>query len=99
MIGWLIGSGAYTVLAALTGRNCYGRLRAMAIKDVGLRWTRDEDYLWIVGTGTILSTTLWPVALLVLAVFANPPKTPEELKAQLRKQDQYIKELERENLR
>lgn len=87
---------AYSVVGVGVARFVYGRLRRQAIKDFGVNWTTNEEadednIVLIVGFATVASIPLWPAAVVLCAVFCNPPKTTEEIKAE---RDKAIKELE-----
>lgn len=80
-----------------SARFVYGRLRAQAIEEYGLKWIDDEDAAFVVIIGTIATFVAWPLALLGFIIFGNPPKTAKELEVENRRQADYIAELERAN--
>ena len=86
---------AYVATGTATARFAYGRLRAQAIKEYGLKWIDDDDASIIVISGTLASFVIWPVALIGFAIFGNPPKTNEELEEENQRQAKYIEQLEK----
>lgn len=87
---------AYGLMGVAVARFVYGRMRRQAIKDFGVDWSnseeKDADFaFYCIGVGSILSVPLWPISLVLVAVFCNPPKTNEELEAE---RDEAVKKLE-----
>ena len=95
MITGLIWAG-YGLISIIVARFTYGRLRALAIEDVGLDWTKDPDVAPNVVLYTLLAFLFWPLAIIGAIVVARPPKTQKEMEAKQKKQEEYIKKLEAE---
>lgn len=84
---------AYLLIALVTARIAYGRIRA---HDTALGNLDDVEDRILNGLGSTLIGVAWPVGLLIAVVMWKPAKTPAELKAERNAMADRIRELEAE---
>jgi hypothetical protein len=104
VIGFFVFIG-YTAIALAVARYSYVRLRTAEIEDnersnqrypnsprteYGVEPTLFNGWL------ALMIGAFWPLGVLILAITADPPKSPIETRAEAQAREEYIRELERE---
>jgi hypothetical protein len=97
----LLAVAVNAAIALVTARMVFARVRDRIIEtaDSGNFYMMSPEAR-IQGAGIILTITclggLWPLLLATALVMAKPPRTPAEMRARQRRDQQRIAELERE---
>ena len=95
----ILAATAHVMLALAIARMTFSRVRARILKSDGFyhEWSEGAR---IQGAGIILTVIclagLWPLLLATALVMAAPPKTPDEIAAEMKRQAKRVAELERE---